>query len=339
MSFGTPERAPTGGGGTPTARGATSTGRGGTSTSRGGSTTGAAWARLRRLAAIQAGWLRPPLPPGPGVCAVCRGPARADYLRCFHCGLHAQSAPGLLADAIVPVSYAIKGDKHAHALWLYKSARTGAVPAQAALASLLLVFLRDHCSCAWRMAGGGAPTHLAVVPRTRGRPGPHPLHALTAPLLTRPWAELALPVRSYPPDPDDRDLGLDRFILPSRLPGARVLLLDDTWTTGSRAQSAAAALKLAGATRVVVVVLGRHLNMGDDGMERIGQLLRDHRYRVGAGRMWPCPARGSRVRTCFAPLTSHQCTVDQPGTFGPNMLVAAHEILDRNVCGGSEKEG
>ncbi len=204
---------------------------------------------------------------------------------------------------------------------------------------LLLVFLRDHCSCAWRMAGGGAPTHLAVVPSTRGRPGPHPLHALTAPLLTRPWAELALPVRSYPPDPDDRDLGLDRFILPSRLPGARVLLLDDTWTTGSRAQSAAAALKLAGATRVVVVVLGRHLNMGDDGMERIGQLLRDHRYRVGAGRMWPCPARGSRVRTCFAPLTSHQCTVDQPGTFGPNMLVAAHEILDRNVCGGSEKEG
>ena len=39
-----------------------------------------------------------------------------------------------------------------------------------------------------------------------------------------------------------------------------MLLIDDTWTTGASAQSAAAALKDAGAGRVAAVVIGRHLN-------------------------------------------------------------------------------
>ncbi len=43
------------------------------------------------------------------------------------------------------------------------------------------------------------------------------------------------------------------------LEGARVLLLDDTYVSGARAQSAAAALRLAGAASVVVVALGRVL--------------------------------------------------------------------------------
>jgi orotate phosphoribosyltransferase-like protein len=37
------------------------------------------------------------------------------------------------------------------------------------------------------------------------------------------------------------------------------LIIDDTWTTGSRAQSLAHALKMAGASSVAVVVLGRHV--------------------------------------------------------------------------------
>ena len=51
-----------------------------------------------------------------------------------------------------------------------------------------------------------------------------------------------------------------RFRATQPLPGAAVLLLDDTWTTGSTAQSAAVALHAAGARHVAVVVLGRHLN-------------------------------------------------------------------------------
>ena len=45
--------------------------------------------------------------------------------------------------------------------------------------------------------------------------------------------------------------------------GGDVLVVDDTWVSGGSAQSTAAALKLAGARRVAVVVLGRHVNPAD----------------------------------------------------------------------------
>jgi hypothetical protein len=37
-------------------------------------------------------------------------------------------------------------------------------------------------------------------------------------------------------------------------------LIDDTWTTGSSAQSAAMALRAAGVSSVMTVVLGRHVS-------------------------------------------------------------------------------
>ena len=40
-----------------------------------------------------------PGPAAPGLCQVCKGPARRGCARCYQCELHAQSAPGLLADA------------------------------------------------------------------------------------------------------------------------------------------------------------------------------------------------------------------------------------------------
>jgi hypothetical protein len=44
--------------------------------------------------------------------------------------------------------------------------------------------------------------------------------------------------------------------------GHAVLLIDDTWTKGANAQSAAAALKTAGAETVAAVVIGRYVNRG-----------------------------------------------------------------------------
>lgn len=48
----------------------------------------------------------------------------------------------------------------------------------------------------------------------------------------------------------------------SALWNENVLLIDDTWATGNHVQSAASALKAAGAGSVAVLVLGRHLNSG-----------------------------------------------------------------------------
>jgi hypothetical protein len=44
--------------------------------------------------------------------------------------------------------------------------------------------------------------------------------------------------------------------------GGRVVLLDDTYVSGARAQSAAAALRLAGAAAVIIVPVGRVLRPG-----------------------------------------------------------------------------
>src|SRR5205823_12623199 len=52
----------------------------------------------------------------------------------------------------------------------------------------------------------------------------------------------------------------DRYTTARSFDGEPILLIDDTWTTGANAQSAAAALRAAGAGPVAAVVIGRHLN-------------------------------------------------------------------------------
>jgi hypothetical protein len=222
---------------------------------------GAAWQLLRNEVGRQASFLSAPQPPSSaaqaaGLCACCRGPARPGCCLCYHCSLYRECLPGLLPDVVAPVAYAPKGSKHASSLWIYKSARPDAGAARGALTALLLVFLRDHGGCVWRRAGMARPTHVAVVPSRRTRPGTHPLQALAAPYLALPWLTLRL-ARSE--DPDSRDPDPCRFRA-ERTAGASVLLLDDTWTSGASATSAAAALRIAGARSVALIVLGRHLD-------------------------------------------------------------------------------
>jgi len=221
----------------------------------------AGWARLRALVRAQEPLLSAPQAMSSSLCAVCRGPCGRRSARCYQCDLHLQCAPGSLADLVVPVAFAIKGSSHARCLWQYKSVRlTAETVERAALTAraLLLVFLHDHGPCLWRAAGIPGPTHLAVVPTARGRPGAHPMRTLVADHLAGSWAEL----RARPGGEQVRDLDPGRFRA-GALPGARVLLIDDTWTTGSSAQSAAMALRSAGADAVVTVVLGRHVGWAE----------------------------------------------------------------------------
>ena len=221
-------------------------------------------------------------------CTVCRGPARAGYARCYQCEAHETLGHGLLADAVVPISYAVKGTPFAEDLWRYKSSREGGNSARSSsagsssarnssarsssarsssarsssagssLLALLLAFLGDHADCVWRRAAMPGPDRLAVVPSGVGRPGLHPLLALASPSLRLPLWPLAIR-----PGRQGRDLDVHRFQAGPGPRGGGVLLLDDTWVSGASAQSACAALKLAGAGRVALVVLGRHINPAD----------------------------------------------------------------------------
>jgi len=166
--------------------------------------------------------------------------------------------PGLLADAVAPISYAVKGTPFAADLRRYKSWTAPSTAARASLLALLLAFLHDHGACVWRHAGMPPPGRLAVVPTGSGRPGPHPLLELAGPCLRLPVTRLVIR-----PGEQGRDPNAGRYTAERTRPAAHVLLLDDTWVSGASAQSAAAALKRAGARRVAVVVLGRHLDPAD----------------------------------------------------------------------------
>jgi hypothetical protein len=233
----------------------------------------AGWQRLRSQAGGQAPLLSAPPPAAAGLCGSCRTPVRSGRTSCYRCDKYRECLPGLLPDVVVPIAYAAKGSHHATNLWRYKSDGPGAEAARAALRALLLVFLRDHGRCVWRRAGVPGPSHVAVVPSCRGRPGPHPLQAMTAPYLALPWirwVHLSAADGSAALDPDPR-----RF-RPERIAGASVLLLDDTWTSGASATSAAAALRLAGARSVAVVLLGRHLDAAVPAMPYRSQLCAVH---------------------------------------------------------------
>jgi hypothetical protein len=171
---------------------------------------------------------RSPPPGSPAACAVCRGPVRPGFARCYQCGRHGRYGPGLLADAVVPISYAVKGTDLAADLWRYKSWRTPSASARAALLALLLTFLHDHGPCIWRRAGMAAPGRLAVVPTGCGRPGPHPLLELASPYLRLPPTRLAMW-----PGRQGRDLDIQRFNAERTVARADVLLIDDTWVSGA----------------------------------------------------------------------------------------------------------
>jgi hypothetical protein len=191
------------------------------------------------------------------------GPAGAGFARCYQCELALSQAGGLLADAVAPIGYAVRGGPLAEDLRTYKSDRVAAAEATAAAARLrdmLAAFLAGRGKSVWAAAGMPAgPTAVAIVPSGQGRPGAHPLVGLVRSCVALPKVRLSI----VPAEIHGRDVNPGWVRVASPVGRADVLVVDDTWVSGGSAQSVAAALKLAGARRVAVVVLGRHVNPDD----------------------------------------------------------------------------
>jgi hypothetical protein len=194
-------------------------------------------------------------------CRTCRGPVQAGFARCYQCDVAATEAAELLADVVVPTGYAVKGEPFGDDLRLYKSGRGGASESAERLQARLAEFLSDHGSCVWRAAGmPGGPTVAAIVPSGQGRAGSHPLAGIVGSCVALPLAGLSVAPGH---GPRGRGLSLGWLRVRGRMAGEDVLLIDDCWVSGGSAQSAAATLKLAGAARVAIVVLGRHVDPAD----------------------------------------------------------------------------
>jgi hypothetical protein len=214
-----------------------------------------------QLTAPYENYLVPVLGDEPGVCSVCATSVLGDFARCYQCHRTQATLPAS-ADIVVPIALAIKGGQLAHELSAYKNSTslTARRRLRLGLAAVLWRWLSLHERCLSNQLGIGPFPLVTHVPSTSGR-YEDPVQPIIEHMVgaTRDRYEALL--TANPEVPYGREARADRYHARVRMRGEPVLLIDDTWTTGGHAQSAAAALKTAGAGPVSVVVIGRHFSM------------------------------------------------------------------------------
>jgi len=195
-------------------------------------------------------------PAGDGVCETCHAAAPAGRRRCFSC-FRTTAQVSSPAAAVVPISLYRTGDDLWHALRHYKDGRASERGRlRRDLSRLLSRFLRRHLAC---VAPGAPPTwRITAVPPTRRRARRRPVEGLIrrSRWLRRRYVRTLRTVRA----PGHRQASDRAFQVIADVAGMELILVDDTYTTGASVQSATSALRLAGATVVGVVVIGRVVN-------------------------------------------------------------------------------
>ena len=189
------------------------------------------------------------------VCNYCLGPVQVGYSYCFACNGLASVADRRLRGRVVPMTTALNPSPWYTWLQTYKGFNPERGTEVAALAH---AYIRTH-SVSVAALLGAEPSLVTVVPSKRGRSyGQQPLRRALArstvfrPLLQEtlrfiPGAQLGR--REYDPSVFDRS-GVD-------VDGHRVVLIEDTWVTGSTALSAAGKLLMLGAASVAVLSVAR----------------------------------------------------------------------------------
>lgn len=204
-------------------------------------------------------------------CPVCAGVPNSGMM-CANCA--AWQGRSDLADRLGFLTYAVPDTQSARMMYGYKDIPPSNHSRQTvALMHHYAVLRHRRCLDA---STGGPVTHWATVPSMRGRRGDHPLHALAGPLLdTLKMSEVHL--APSPSAVATRGLRPGNFnaAVPS---GAHVLLIEDAWVGGGHAQSAAAALKLAGASAVTILALARWLDRRWGRTPELLDALRDDPY-------------------------------------------------------------
>lgn len=212
-------------------------------------------ATVRQLTALDETSLVTPRP-GAGVCTTCFN-LIGHHDRCYACA----HGGGALA-AMLPISYSIGHEQLHHALASYK--RTGGRISRhlaVELAAMLWRFLDRHELCLAKAARADRFELVTTVPSTDPvRDQEHPLRVVVGELvgLTRHRYENLL--HRTQTTVEGRAFDSRKFAATRPLAGESVLLVDDTWTTGANAQSAAAALRSSGAGSVAALAIGRHVN-------------------------------------------------------------------------------
>lgn len=254
-------------------------------------------------------------------CPACRGPLSGWSRECWCCR-HVSNALGraLPWPPVIPMSLYRPGDQLHAMLRGYKDAHAsdGRRYFESKLIALVRAYFVRHGDCLLEATGGWQA--FCVVPSStrqgsprdglireglhRGRPHGekfrHPLELLLGRSRVLESAE-QLPLVAgtgraghLAPDPNAFRVGV-----PGAVQGCRVLLVDDTWTTGARAMSAVAALELGGATVAGVLAVGRMVNPAASAVAGRwwDQLMRSHDVSAPRG---SCAAAWATAQPCHA---------------------------------------
>jgi hypothetical protein len=199
---------------------------------------------------------------GPALCSVCTGPA--DDQRCYQCERQHAEYGDQLADQTIIFAYAKEREQSGHHMYGYKRRISPSLDNLRDLKLMMLggTFLHGDC-IAQAFGWWEAITFVSSASR---------------PELEHPVVELAKQVVHHGRDPDrvllgigpDIDAAPSRFPLPhrftvdevrsERVADKHVLVVDDTWVSGDKSQSAALALKAAGARAVTILCIARWLS-------------------------------------------------------------------------------
>lgn len=177
-----------------------------------------------------------------GICPVCRTGLTDHHSYCYHCQFHTHLS-------VLPISISRAGGPIHDRLNKYKRSLDGDVRKTflVDLATIVSVFLDHHLPCL-----GGDFDLIAMPPSTQQKQGVQEIIGL----FRRRFPGNVNPLVWN--DPVARTFSVD-----PNVEGKRVLLFDDTFTTGRRAVfPAAGALQAAGAQIRGPLVVGRHFNPG-----------------------------------------------------------------------------
>jgi hypothetical protein len=212
-------------------------------------------APVRSLTALYESFLLTPRP-GPDVCPTCFN-LIGSYDHCFPCARH----KAVLA-AVLPISYSVGHEQLHGALAGYKRVEgSGARVLGIELGAVLWRFLERHEACLSTAAGVERFDVVTTVPSgDAGRDESHPLPWIVGELCATTRERYERLLHRSRVAVAEREFSESKYLTSRNLRGEDVLLIDDTWTTGASAQSAAAALQAVGSGTVAAVVIGRHIN-------------------------------------------------------------------------------
>ena len=167
------------------------------------------------------------------------------YERCYRCNQHHTTVG--VADLVAPLTYGVDRTQSAILLRHYKDDVSAEARAQHSrlICRLLYLAIMKHQKCIEKRVGKRASMRV-TVPSLNRRPGVHPFTAIAQAMNAADDRLALVPARGAI---NDRVVSASQFeIVPKRsLSGRHILVLDDTWTTGSNTQSAALTLRQAGA--------------------------------------------------------------------------------------------